>query len=74
MDIEFGLQLRNFDEQPVIGLLALRTGAHYNFSKGWSTAVGIAWFHNESIVNDKEVDSDEFRIFEELRNDWRSEQ
>jgi len=65
------LQLRNFDEQPVIGLLALRTGAHYTFSKGWSTGVGIAWFHNESIVNDKEVDSDEFRVFEELRNDWR---
>ena len=65
------LQLRNFNKEPLIGLLALRSGAHYNFSNGWSTAIGVAWFHYESILDSKEVDSDEFRVYEELRNDWK---
>ncbi len=65
------LQLRNFNKHPVLGLLGVRTGAHYNFGKGWSTGVGILWFHYESIVDNKEVDTDEFRVFEELRHDWK---
>ena len=65
------LQLRNFNKQPVLGLLGLRTGAHYTFSKGWSTAVGVLWFHYHSIQDSKDVNSDEFRVYEELRNDWR---
>ena len=67
------LQLRNFADQPVLGLMALRTGLYYSINKQWSTGVGVAWFHNESIVDNKEVDADEFRVWQELKHEWRSD-
>jgi hypothetical protein len=65
------LQLRNFNKEPLLGLLGLRTGAHYSFGEGWSTGIGVLWFHYESIANNKEFKADEFRVYEELRHDWR---
>lgn len=70
--INTDIQGRNFTKQPVLGLLAIRTGAHYYFSKQWSSAVGGAWFYQqqESSAGKKTV-SDELRLWEELKHEWK---
>ncbi len=65
------VQLRNFAEQPIIGLLALRTGLHYNLNNQWSVAGGLAWFHYEFVNVQKRYDTEEFRLWEEVKHDWK---
>jgi len=66
------MQLRNFAKQPVVGLLALRTGVHYNINNQWSTAGGVAWFHQRELDAAKKISAtDELRLWEELRHDWK---
>lgn len=70
--INTDIQGRNFAKQPVLGLLAIRTGAHYYFSKQWSTAVGGAWFHQQQEASGgKKIVSDELRLWEELKHEWK---
>ena len=68
--INTDLQGRNFARQPVLGLLAVRTGAHYYFNKQWSTAFGGAWFHLQQKTSaGKNTVSDELRLWEELKHE-----
>jgi hypothetical protein len=56
----------------VLGLLAIRTGAHYYFSKQWSTAIGGAWFHQQQETSvGKKIVTDELRLWEELKHEWK---
>ena len=36
------VQVRNFANQPVIGLIALRQGVHYRFCEQWLVGAGVA--------------------------------
>ena len=66
------LQGRNFTKQPVLGLVAIRTGVHYYFSKQWSTAIGVAWFHQRlHSISNKNVVTDELRLWEELKHECK---
>jgi len=65
------VQLRNFADQPILGLLALRTGLHYNLNKQWSTAIGFAWFHYEFVNDKKRSDAEELRLWQEVKHDWK---
>jgi Protein of unknown function (DUF2490) len=66
------LQARNFAKQPTVGLLAVRTGAHYYFNNHWSTAIGGAWFHQRQESGaGKKIVSDEVRLWEELKHEWK---
>lgn len=64
------LQARNFANEPVLGLIAVRTGIHYHFNKQWSAAIGGAWFHQQQLtaVKKKSV-TDELRVWEEIKHE-----
>jgi len=65
------IQARNFTREPVLGLVAIRTGAHLFINRQWSTAIGGAWFHQRlHSVSNKNVVTDELRLWEELKHDW----
>ena len=64
------IQARNFANEPVLGLMAVRTGIHYLVSKQWSVGMGGAWFHQQQFTANKQKSvTDEVRLWEELRND-----
>jgi len=64
------IQARNFANEPVLGLMAMRAGIHYLISKQWSVGMGGAWFHQQQVTADKQKSvTDEVRLWEELRND-----
>lgn len=66
------IQARNFTSQTVLGLFAIRSGVHYYFSKQWSTAIGGAWFHQQqNITDNKKIVTDELRLWEELKHEWK---
>lgn len=69
--INTDLQARNFANQPVMGLVAVRSGVHYNFSDQWTVGAGAAWFHQRQIEapTKKINNSDEVRLWEELRHE-----
>ena len=70
--INADIQARNFAKEPVLGLIALRAGAHYRFSSHWSTAIGSAWFHQQQFNADKKkVVSDELRLWEDIRHETK---
>ena len=64
------LQVRNFANQPLIGLIAVRQGIHYRFCKQWIVGAGAAWFHQKQIETiGKETVSDEVRLWEDVRHE-----
>lgn len=66
------VQVRNFASEPVIGLIAVRQGAHYRFSEQWTVGGGIAWFHQEQLREPgKTKASDELRSWEDLRHETK---
>jgi hypothetical protein len=68
--INSDMQVRNFAKDPVLGLLAIRSGAHYRINDQWSVAVGAAWFHQRQLdATSKKIAIDELRLWEELRHE-----
>jgi len=66
------LQARNFTKDPVLGLVAIRTGVYYYFNKQWSTAIGGAWFHQRlHAISNKNVVTDELRLWEEVKHEGK---
>jgi len=66
------VQARNFAKEPLIGLIALRTGAHYRFNNQWSAAIGSAWFHQQQFsTGKKKVIADELRLWEDIRHEFK---
>lgn len=66
------VQARNFAKQPLFGLFAMRVGAHYRINDQWSVAAGTAWFHQQQLdATKKKAVTDELRLWEELRHDWK---
>ncbi len=64
------IQFRNFAKEPVLGLIAMRSGAHYRINNNWTVGFGTAWFHQRQINDDKsKVITDELRLWEELRHE-----
>src|SRR5204863_4504602 len=64
------IQARNFAEQPVLGLFAVRTGVHYYISKQWIIGFGSAWFRQQQVTDSKKkVITDELRLWEDIRNE-----
>jgi hypothetical protein len=71
------IQARNFAKEPVLGLIAIRTGIHYNINKQWSAAVGGAWFNQRLLTASKQkLVTNELRLWEEIKheaklNNWQ---
>ena len=64
------VQLRNFANEPLVGLIALRTGINYKINKQWNVTVGGAWFHQQQINSSKQKTvTDELRLWEEIKNE-----
>lgn len=64
------VQLRNFAVEPLLGLIAVRTGVNYRLSKYWIVGGGGTWFHQQQFnVTKQKVISDELRAWEEIRNE-----
>lgn len=70
--INSDIQVRNFAKDPLLGLVAFRTGAHYRISSQWSTAIGGAWFHQQQVNDDKKkIATDELRLWEDIRHELK---
>ena len=68
--INTDIQFRNFAKEPVLGLMAIRSGAQYRININWIISFGTAWFHQQQINAAKnKVVSDELRLWEELRHE-----
>jgi Protein of unknown function (DUF2490) len=66
------VQVRNFASEPVVGLIAVRSGINYRINQQWNVTAGGAWFHQQQINNNKQkLISDELRLWEELRNEMQ---
>ena len=66
------VQVRNFANQPMIGLVAIRQGIHYRFKEQWIASGGVAWFHQEQWEQPgKNIISDELRLWEDLRHELK---
>ena len=64
------VQARNFANQPLVSLVAIRTGVHYQLNNQWIIGGGVAWFHQKQIETiGKETVSDELRLWEEVRHE-----
>lgn len=73
--VNIDLQARNFANQPVVGLVAVRSGVHYNFLDQWTVGAGAAWFHQKQVeAPAKKISSDEVRLWEELRHEVKLSQ
>lgn len=64
------VQARNFANYPLVGLVAVRTGVHYQLSRQWIVGGGVAWFHQKQIeALGKKTVNDELRLWEEVRHE-----
>ena len=64
------IQARNFADEPLLGLIAVRSGINYRISNQWTVAMGGAWFHQQqlSVAKLKSV-TDELRLWEEIKHE-----
>ena len=67
--LENDIQARNLAKDPLVGLIALRTGITYAINEHWSTTGGVAWFFQQQTNDDKlTTHTNEFRVWENLKN------
>jgi hypothetical protein len=66
------IQARNFANEPLLGLFAVRSGVHYRISNQWSFAGGGAWFHQQQLNMVKQkIATDELRLWEEIKHEGK---
>lgn len=64
------IQARNFAAEPLLGLIAVRSGINYRISDQWSVATGGAWFHQQQLNAAKlKTVTDELRWWEEIKHE-----
>jgi len=64
------IQARNFANEPLLGLIAVRSGVNYRISNQWSAAIGGAWFHQQQLTASKQKSvTDELRLWEEIKHE-----
>ncbi len=66
------IQARNFAKEPLLGLIAARSGINYRISNQWSVAMGGAWFHQQQLsANKVKTITDELRLWEEIKYEMK---
>ena len=66
------IQARNFATEPLVGLIAVRSGVSYRISNQWSAAIGSAWFHQQQLTASKQkFVTDELRLWEEIKHEMK---